>query len=280
MAELERVGSEVSHLVGSELLAAFPGIKAGFEEAAVAGPSVRWDGRDPNAACDRCRGAGYVRRDVPPGDPDFGRLFDCVCEIGQARAKKRQDRIWSETLVPPRMAKYTLDSLAKRPDRAGLAERLRVWQRSGRWLVLFGSKGTCKTGSAVALLMEHVAAGGSGLYVVLPTFLQRIRKTYGDRDSVDEDEVLKTLIDAPFLVLDDVGTAALTPWGQEKVFTVVNERDGHQLVDSPRITVLTTNLTPKALEKHLDPEGRTWDRIRGWADQIELTGESQRGLDL
>ena len=32
---------------------------------------------DPN--CPHCGGAGYVRYDVPMGDPRFGRLEVCIC---------------------------------------------------------------------------------------------------------------------------------------------------------------------------------------------------------
>jgi DNA replication protein DnaC len=253
----------------------------GFEKLITQASTAVEERSDVDEEPSCCRGAGYVvRRDVLPGHPDFGRLIECSCEIGQARAKKRQSRIWSEALVPPKMAEYSLDSLAGRPGKAELAERLRAWQTSGRWLVMHGPKGTCKTGAAVSLLLEHVRAGGAGLYIVLPSFLARIRKTYGDRDSVDEDEVLETVISTPFLILDDIGTATLTAWGQEKLFTVVNERDLHHRVDEPRITIVTSNLAPAALSKHLDPEGRTWDRIKGWADVIELTGPSQRGLEL
>jgi DNA replication protein DnaC len=84
----------------------------------------------------------------------------------------------------------------------------------------------------------------------------------------------------PFLVLDDIGTAQLTKWGQEKLWWVVNERDLHHRAEAPRTTVVTTNLTLPKLAAHLDEEGRTWDRIRGWATLIETTGRSQRGMDL
>jgi DNA replication protein DnaC len=258
---------------------------------------------DEPTVCIRCRGAGYMVRDVLPGHPDFGKLVECSCEIGQQRAERRQQRIWSDALVPPKMANYSLDTLGRRPGKAELAELLRGWRDTGKWLALLGPKGTCKTGAAVALLLEHVRehGPGTGRYVVLPTVLAKVRKTYDDRsaDAPDELEVLQTLIDVQFLVLDDIGTATLTGWGQEKLFTVINERDLHHRVSDPRITVVTSNLPlvaprdkPKAptLPKHLDDEGRTWDRIGGWCGPkrpdgsyewvLELGGASQRGLDL
>lgn len=258
-------------------------VKAGFGPAleklapqALNAADVAPDGEDP-PTCPRCRNAGFMRRDVLPGETGFGELVDCSCEAGQARAKRRQDRIWSEALVPPRMVEYTLDSLAKRD--AELADRLREWQRASRWLVIWGPKGTCKTGAAAALLIEHVRTGGAGLFVKPARFLERIRRTYNQIEGPGEAEVLQTLIDAPLLVLDDIGTELLTRWGKEKLFTVIDERSDAHLQGSPRRTVVTTNLAIPALAAHLDDEGRVWDRIRDWADVIETSGESQRGRE-
>lgn len=256
-------------------------IKAGFgpalerlAPAALEAAGVGPDGADP-PVCSRCRNAGFMRPDVPAGHEDLGKLIDCSCDAGRARAQRRQDRIWSEALVPPRMTGYSLDSLAGRD--AELAARLRAWQPTERWLVLHGPKGTCKTGSAAALLVEHVTAGGSGLFVKPARFLERIRRTYGQAVGPDEGQVLQTLIDAPLLVLDDVGTERLTAWGREKLFTVIDERADSHAPSTPRRTIVTTNLALPALAAHLDDEGRVWDRIRDWADVIETSGESQRG---
>lgn len=257
-------------------------ISAGFGRALERlAPAALGDGpvEDDSPNCARCRDAGFLRADVQPGQDDFGKLFDCSCAAGQARSKRRQDRIWSEALVPPKMVGYTLETLATRDPI--LAEQLREWQRTDRWLVLWGPKGTCKTGAAAALLVEHVRAGGSGLFVKPARFLERIRRTYNSGpEGLGEAEVLQSLIDAPMLVLDDLGTELLTKWGKEKLFTVIDERNEAHLVGSPRRTIVTTNLTPQRLASHLDDEGRVWDRIRDWADVIETSGESQRGLPL
>lgn len=230
---------------------------------------------DETPTCSRCRDVGFLRPNVMPGHQDFGQLIDCSCETGLARVKRRQERIWSETLVPPKMAGYSLETLATRD--AELAQKLRSWQATDRWLLLRGPKGTCKTGAAVALLVEHVRAGGAGLFVKPARFLERIRRTYSASEGPGEAEVLQTLIDAPMLVLDDLGTELLTKWGKEKLFTVIDEREERHGNGSLRRTIVTTNLTIPALAAHMDDEGRVWDRIRGHADVIETAGESQRG---
>src|SRR6476661_624302 len=41
---------------------------------------------DPD--CPFCHGLGYLREEVPPGHPNFGRLQPCVCQIDNMSAKQ------------------------------------------------------------------------------------------------------------------------------------------------------------------------------------------------
>jgi DNA replication protein DnaC len=226
-------------------------------------------------ACRRCRGAGYLRRDVLPGHPDFGKLFECSCELGRQRAAARTERIFGQTGVPARFRKYTLDTLAEAYPQ--LAEQLRAWQQTDRWLVLHGPKGTAKTGAASVLALDYLRAHGEGsvLFLQPADFLERVRETYGQGSAgPSAREVLETLVDAPLLVLDDAGVGTLTPWAQEQLYRAINKRwEG----GAGRQTIVTTNLALPVLAQHLDPEGRTWDRIRDWATVIETSGKSRRG---
>lgn len=223
-------------------------------------------------SCSRCHDAGLVRRDVALGHPDFGRLIECPCGIV---AERRRERIWRSAQVPESMRGYTLDSFAELTGKHQLAADLRGWQSEGyRSLVLVGGVGLGKTGLAIALLLDAIRAGRSGQYVVAPSFLARIRATYGSSgDGFDELAVLDSLIGADLLVLDDLGKVRLSDWGQEKLYTVVNER-----AVAERQTIVTSNLDTEdgAFEKHLWPA--TWDRIRGSSLVIRLTGQSLRGL--
>lgn len=228
---------------------------------------------EPVANCSRCGDSGLLRRDVPASDPHFGKPIECPCGI---MASRRRMRIWRASQVPPTMLDYTLDTFANLTGKAELVADLRAWQASDRDALFVGPVGLGKTGLAVAMLLEAMRQGTTGLYVVAPTFLSRIRATYhraSDRDEgVDELDVLESLIGVNLLVLDDLGKVALTEWGQEKLFTVVNERYLYG-----RRTIYTSNLDVDdgALEQHLWPA--TWDRIRGRADIFALTGDSLRG---
>lgn len=233
---------------------------------------------EPSPSCARCHGTGLLRRDVPATHPKFGQPAECPCGIVEAR---RRARIWESSELPPKFERFSLDAFAALTGKHDVVADLREWQRSDRWLLLVGDVGVGKTGLAVSLLIEWLKAGQQGLYVVTPDFLSRIRATYNrSGDEVDELEVLGSVISAPLLVLDDLGTVTLTEWGKEKLFTLVNQRYLRGLR-----TIVTTNLPIEHGDG--DPQGtvylpdhvgvRTWDRMRGQSDVMVLTGESLRG---
>src|SRR6266542_4441226 len=88
---------------------------------------------DPN--CPHCHGLGYLREDVPPGHPNFGRLTPCVCQIDSMSA------VQAETV---RMA----------------FERSRIFAENPKqWMLLTGTYGSGKTHLAAAIA-NHCLANG------------------------------------------------------------------------------------------------------------------------
>lgn len=249
-------------------------LKAAFARLREVTGTVDPDPEIPAAeaeTCTRCHGVGLLRRNVAATHPDFGKAIECPCGLIAAR---RQLRIWAVSEVPALYQGFTLDSYAELSGRHGLVASLRDWQAGERWLLLTGDVGVGKTGIAVSLLLEWMRAGHVGLYVSMPMFLSRIRATYREGgDNTDELEVLGSAASVPMLVLDDVGVAMLTEWGREKLYTLMNER-----CVSGRRTIVTSNLRADdgSLEAYLST--RTWDRLRGMADVVNLTGHSLRGV--
>lgn len=225
-------------------------------------------------------GIGYGYCTCPPGLAARARHEEARAALDARLAQQAVERIWADADIPPKLRRYSLESYLLLPlASADLVAKLRRWQRSSAWLLLWGDAGTCKTGLAVSLLLEHLAAGQAGLYVVAPDYLDRIRQTYAAGAGAEETDVLAAAIGATLLLLDDLGKAPLTAWGKEKLFTLMNRRDAYE-----RRTIVTTNLNLAQLEEHVDTP--TFDRIRGNACDpetgesfvIELTGESRRGL--
>src|SRR5436305_1183958 len=111
-------------------------------------------------ACSRCQDAGFLRRDVPVGHPDFGKLVPCSCRSQgvQQRARDRLARLSNlgslrrhtfETLV--RDGRSTEEPTKQAQFRRAV-ERAEVFAAApDGWLVLVGPSGCGKTHLAAAV---------------------------------------------------------------------------------------------------------------------------------
>ncbi len=216
----------------------------------------------PESVCPICRGAGFVRRNLPPGHPQFGRAM--VCECSKTDLQKRQQRRLYQLSNLGMLARLTFESFV--PEGYGLdpsrQENLQravnfchsYAERPDGWVVLMGSYGCGKTHLAAAIANHRIAQGMQPLFVVVPDLLDHLRATYGPNSEVAYDERFAQVRNAPLLILDDLGTQAATPWAQEKLFQIFNHRYNAQLP-----TVVTTNQSLEELDirirsRLVDPE--------------------------
>jgi len=204
--------------------------------------SAAGDSGDPN--CPHCHGLGYLRRERPLGDPDFGRLEPCTCRQAGLRRQVRQqlyslsrlDRLQHmtfESFLPrgrPNLAAYHQESL----ERAFQASRHYAHTLDG-WLLLRGGYGCGKTHLAAAIANECVSLGVPTLFLTVPDLLDSLRAAFDSQETSYEDR-FDQIRNAGLLVLDDLGTQHATEWAREKLFQLLNYRYINQLP-----AVLTTN---------------------------------------
>jgi DNA replication protein DnaC len=204
--------------------------------------------------CERCGDAGFLRRDVPVGHPDFGRAFPCACrtEVVQDVRRERLERL--SHLGP--LTRLTFDTLVKegRGAEPSRRERFRraysaavdyAAQPTG-WLVLLGPSGCGKTHLAAAIANARIAGGEPVIFQVVPDLLDYLRATFHPASEVTYDESFEKVRNAPLLILDDLGTHSATPWAQEKLFQILNHRYNAQLP-----LVITTNHRLEDLDERL-----------------------------
>lgn len=217
----------------------------------------------PAPRCETCRDAGYLRRDVAAGHPDFGKLVPCACKR-PALAAARLDRFWRSSQAP---AKYAHSTLGTYPGEASVVAFLREWLDGERWLILAGEWGAGKTGLTVAVLRELHERGQSALFVNAPAMLRRVRATYRKDAEVGESEgeVVDSLAEVDVLGIDDVGKERLSQWGSELMYDVVNRRYA-----ANRRTIVTTNLDEARLAVHLG--AATCWRLIELSDWLTLKG--------
>jgi DNA replication protein DnaC len=200
------------------------------------------DSGDPS--CPHCHGLGYLRRERPLGDPDFGRLEPCTCRQAGLRRQVRQqlyslsrlDRLQDltfESFLPrgrPNLATYHQESL----ERAFQASRHYAHTLDG-WLLLQGGYGCGKTHLAAAIANECVALGVPTLFLTVPDLLDSLRAAF-DSEATNYEDRFDQIRNAGLLVLDDLGTQHATEWAREKLFQILNYRYINHLP-----AVLTTN---------------------------------------
>lgn len=185
-----------------------------------------------------------MRKDVPVGHPDFGRLFPCRCK--QAEIEAIRLRELREASNIGFLAHMTFDSFI--PEGIGLPEKLQrnlrtnyeralAYARSPQgWIIFRGGYGCGKTHLAAAIANYRLERGQPVLFVVVPDLLDYLRATFSPYSAVAFDERFEAVRGTPLLILDDLGSQSSTPWAQEKLFQILNYRYNGRLP-----TVITMN---------------------------------------
>ncbi len=106
-----------------------------------------------------------------------------------------------------------------------------------RGLFLEGQPGVGKTHLAVAVLKEIVQTSGArGLFYDIRELLRVIRSTYDPSIRTTELDVLRPVMSADLLVLDDLGAEKTSEWVEETLNLIVNTRYNER-----RLTIFTSN---------------------------------------
>jgi DNA replication protein DnaC len=210
---------------------------------------------DPN--CSYCHGVGYMRYDVPLGDPRFGRLETCVCrstEIAQGARERlfelsRLDQLSHLTFENFKFQGNEKAKFMTSQDVHNLqviSETAEKFARTPQgWLLLEGGYGCGKTHLAAAIANFAVSMGTPTLFITVPDLLDSLRFAFSDPETTFEAR-FEEIRNAELLILDDFGTQNATAWAQEKLFQIINYRYINKLP-----TVITTNLMLDEIESRI-----------------------------
>ena len=183
-------------------------------------------------ACPLCDDTGWK----PIDDHGVRRVVRCDCW----RDRIVHDRL-GDANIPKRYLHCTFDNFTAYNESL---EQAVVKARHvadsfpvSRGLLFEGQPGVGKTHLAVAVLKQVIeTAGVRGLFYDTRDLLRVIRSTYDPSIRTTELEVLRPVMTADLLVLDDLGAEKTSEWVEETMNLIVNTRYNER-----RLTVFTSN---------------------------------------
>ncbi len=162
------------------------------------------------------------------------------CECWQQRFSQS---LMKNARIPRRYAHCELSNFEIHTDtqRAAHQKAVRLvdqFPAVEKGLLFWGDAGVGKTHLAVALMREVIIRKSArAAFYEVRELLKLVRDTYRDSTEMSELDVLKPVLEAELLVLDDLGLEKKSEWVDETIGLVINTRYSER-----RLTVITTNL--------------------------------------
>jgi DNA replication protein DnaC len=191
--------------------------------------------------CPVCKGAGYLRANVPYGHPNFGKPLVCECQLAKKNEARRQllrRQSQIDELAAFREATFENFQFLLPGVQEAYETAIAFAHHPSGWLLLAGKNGCGKTHLAVSIAKHCLDDSMIVLFAVVPDLLDYLRATFAPNAEEDYDEAFMKMREAELLVLDDLGAEHSTPWANEKLYQLLNYRYNARLA-----TVITTNNT-------------------------------------
>jgi DNA replication protein DnaC len=202
-------------------------------------------------ACPECGGRGWIV--VPDGGAGTARACLCrqkdvvpkliagagiperyrLCRISNFQVASPSSEVRNQLLRARTIAQRYVD------------EFLREDGFSKTGLIFTGPPGGGKTHLAVGVLVELIELYRiSGRFVELNALINQIQGTFSQAAPETTQSVLNPVLDAPLLVLDELGTQQTTAWVQDILYLIINTRYTRRLP-----TIFTTNYRLNILQE-------------------------------
>lgn len=148
-------------------------------------------------------------------------------------------------------------------------KRFKDMKKESIGLLIYGEPGNGKTHTATCIANELIIKMVPVVCVSINALLDRIKDTYNRFGNEGEDTVLKSLVNADLLIIDDLGTEQNTDWSRTRIYNILDSRYRNGLP-----LIITTNLPLNELQNRY--EKRTYDRLLEMCTPVFNDGPSIR----
>lgn len=250
--------------------------------------------------CESCKSPIKVYRTKVIGGSRKGKTveltYGCKCEdIELAREalenKERLDRkrvlehFDYYSLISKRLKEATLDNYIPQNKSQQIAKEsvkkyIEIFDIDNPINLLFiGGYGVGKSHLAKAIADEVMKKTNpktdrkyTAIFISVPKLLRKIRSTYNKKSEISEEEIFEVLENVDLLILDDLGAEKQTDWSDERLFDIIDSRQGMH-------TIYTSNYNEEGLFEILGE--RNFSRIVNEDTKIiEIQGKNYRLLDI
>lgn len=201
----------------------------------------------PPGACPKCGGAGYLRQNVEPDDPNFGKLIPCNCKLESLQADRLEQSQLHGDLKLKTFQNFRRAAFSEEARQAAYA----FAQDPRCWLTLCGNFGNGKTHLGAAIVNHCRTSGIDVVFYTLANMMKQLRQDCFDQSQGSNfKDYLETV---PVLVVDEIlERAKLTDWVLEQMAEIFDRRYRHL---EEQGTVLILNPDPReALAQGAYPE--------------------------
>jgi DNA replication protein DnaC len=221
--------------------------------------------------CPICNGSGWE-----PAE-NSGKVRRCRC-LESARI----ERLLVEARIPKRYEHCDLDSYkgiheSQKKAKIQVQRFLEKYPLIEVGLLFLGTCGVGKTHLAVALLKQVIMEKGDGcLFYDFRDLLREIQGSWNSISQASEIEVLKPVLEAKVLVLDELGANKPTEWVRDTIAHIINCR-----YNDKKVTIFTSNYldapSKPGEEVLTDRIGmRLRSRLYEMCKEVEIRGEDFR----
>ncbi|NMZ35392.1 ATP-binding protein [Pseudomonas proteolytica] len=182
--------------------------------------------------------------------------------------KRFTDKSFADFMVSLPAQQVALDACMEYVD------NFSKYKREGRCMLLLGKVGTGKTHLATSatsfLINERMV---KAIYRTVGSVIGDIKATFSDKSGDSEAHIMRELIGADLLVLDEVGATKQSEFELATLFSIINGR-----YEQGRPMIIVSNLSPAELNDALGV--RCVDRIReNGCIGVAFEWESHRGKE-